>query len=200
MRKLIVFNRITPEGVFSSADGQLDWAVPDDEADRAGADAMPGADLMLFGRKTFEMFRSFWPTVADHPDPPDPHHPGRPSPVIREFAAWINTTAKLVVSSTLGDPGWRNARVLPGFDPAAIAAIKRAPGKAIMVFGSGTLVSALVAHDLVDELQLLVNPVLLGAGKPLFAGLSRRVPLRLVECKPSTAGNVMLRYALGDAR
>jgi dihydrofolate reductase len=200
MRKLIVFNRVTPEGWFASANGQLDWVVPDDEADRAGVAAMPGADLMLFGRRTYEMFRQFWPTVADDPSPPDPHHPGRSSPEIRAFAAWINATAKLVVSTTLGDPGWRNARVMAGFDPAAIAAVKRAPGQAIMVFGSGQLVGALVEHGLVDELQLMVNPCLLGAGKPLFAGLAHRVALRLVECKPYASGNVMLRYGLGDAR
>jgi dihydrofolate reductase len=200
MRKLIVFNRVTPEGYFASATGQLDWVVPDDEADRAGTQAMPGADLMLFGRKTYEMFRNFWPTVEGQSAPPDPHHPGRATPAIRDFAAWINATAKLVVSTTLGDPGWRNARVLPGFDPAAIAAVKRAPGQAIMVFGSGQLVTALVEHGLVDELQLMMSPLLLGAGAPLIAGLPRRVPLALVECKPYPTGNVMLRYALGDVR
>ena len=199
MRKLIVFNRVTPEGYFASANGQLDWVVPDDEADRAGTAAMPGADLMLFGRKTYEMFRAFWPTVTDDAAP-DPHHRGRATPAIRDFAAWINATAKLVVSATLGDPGWRNARVLPGFDPAAIAEVKRAPGKAIMVFGSGQLVTALVEHGLVDELQLMMTPRLLGAGAPLLGGLSHRVPLTLVEHKPYATGNVMLRYALGDVR
>jgi dihydrofolate reductase len=200
MRKLIVFNRITPEGLFASASGQLDWVVPDDEVDRTGADAMPGADLILLGRRTYEMFRGFWPTVADDPAPPDPHTPGRHAPVIRDFAAWINATAKLVVSTTLGDPGWRNARVLPGFDPEAIAAVKRAPGQAIMVFGSGRLVGALAEHGLIDELQLLVSPLLLGAGRPLFTGVAHRVPLTLVECKPYASGNVMLRYAPGAAR
>jgi dihydrofolate reductase len=200
MRKLIVYNRITPEGWFASANGQLDWVVPDDDADRAGVEAMPSADLMLFGRKTYEMFRQFWPTVADHPEPPDPHQPGRATPALRDFARWINATAKLVVSTTLGDPGWRNARVMPGFDPAAIAEVKRAPGKAIMVFGSGRLVGALVEHGLVDELQLVVNPLLLGGGAPLFPGLSHRVPLALVACKPYASGNVMLHYALGGVR
>ncbi|HEX4418367.1 MAG TPA: dihydrofolate reductase family protein [Kofleriaceae bacterium] len=194
-RRILIFNRITPEGLFATPDGNIDWAVPEDAVDQGAVEAMANTDTMLFGRKTYELFASFWPRVADEPSPPDPHQSGRHPPQMRKMAVWINETAKLVVSSTLTAPGWRNVRVLPGFDPHALAALKQQPGKDIIVFGSGSIVSQLAEHGLVDEYQLLVNPLLLGTGNPLFRGLSRRVPLALLEARPYPSGNVMLRYA-----
>jgi dihydrofolate reductase len=110
------------------------------------------------------------------------------------MATWINAATKLVVSRTRRTVTWRNSRLLPALDPRAIEALKREPGKTIMVFGSGSIVSQLTEHGLIDEYQLVVTPLLLGAGQPLFSGVTRRTRLSLVEARPYPTGNVLLRY------
>jgi len=191
-----MFNRVTPEGYFADARGSLDWVVPDDEADRDGAEGMSSTDLMLFGRKTYEAFASFWPHVkGDAETAPDPHHAGRTSPTMRAFATWLNETPKLVYSRTLREASWQSSRVVPELVPGEIKALKQQPGKDIIVFGSGSLVSQLTEHGLIDEYAFLVCPKLLGAGRPLFTGSAASTALALTESKAYASGNVMLRYA-----
>jgi dihydrofolate reductase len=195
-RKLTVFDRISPEGLFASVDGGLDWIVPEPEVDRAGAAAIPATDTVLFGRRTYEQFASFWPLVLENPAMArDPHDPSRQSPELLAFAKGLTAMTKIVYSRTLARPTWANSRVEPAFDPAAVRALKQQPGKDIIVFGSATLVAALTEHGLVDEYTLVVNPVLLGRGQPLFREVPKRTPLTLLEAKPYPNGTVVLRYA-----
>ena len=199
MRRIIAFDRVSADGYFAAPDGDLSWAVPDPEHDR-GVAARTSADAtggtMLLGRRTYEMFESFWPHVLDdRSDAPDPHAAGRRSPEMHAMAVWIDAATKLVVSRSRETVTWRNSRLLRDIDPAEIEALKREPGSDIMVFGSGSVVSRLTELGLVDEYQLLVSPLLLGAGRPLIDGVARRVPLELLEATPSKTGNVKLRYA-----
>ena len=201
MRRIIAFDRVSADGYFSAPDGDLSWAVPDEEHDRGVAEqtaAHPAGGTMLLGRRTYEMFESFWPHVvraaADAADAPDPHAAGRRSPELLAMARWIDGATKLVVSRSRAEVTWRNSRLLRDLVPAEIEALKREPGGDIMLFGSGSVASRLAELGLVDEYQLLVSPLLLGGGRPLIEGLSRRVPLALVEATPSRAGNVKLRY------
>jgi dihydrofolate reductase len=200
MRRIVAFDRVSADGYFAAPDGDLSWAVPDEELDRGVAErtaAEPrGAGTMLLGRRTYDMFEAFWPHVLDErPDAPDPHAAGRRSPEMRAMAVWINEATKLVVSRSRPEVTWKNSRLLRDIDPAEIEALKREPGSDIMVFGSGTVVSRLTELGLVDEYQLIVGPVLLGGGRPLIDGVGRRVGLELLEATPSKAGNVKLRYA-----
>ena len=195
-RKLVAFDRITADGYFSTPEGALDWAVPDEELDKGAAGKLDGSDAMLFGRRTYDMFESFWPTVLNDPaTAPDPHVAGRRTPEMRALAAWINDTRKIVFSTTRKEVTWKNSRLLHDIDRPQIEALKAEPGKSIMIFGSGSVVSRLSALDLIDEYQFIVCPVLLGSGRSLVSGISSRRTLELLEARPYKSGNVMLRYA-----
>ncbi len=196
MRRIISFNRVSADGYFTTPDGKLDWVVPDDELDRAGVDQMPGGDTILFGRRTYDNFESFWPHVLEaSPTAPDPHAPGRQSPALRAMATWINEATKLVFSRTRTQVSWKNSRLFHELEPREIEAIKRQPGKDILIFGSGTITSLLTSHGLIDEYQFVVGPVLLGNGRSLLHGVPHTTRLDLVEHKQYDSGNVLLRYA-----
>jgi dihydrofolate reductase len=102
---------------------------------------------------------------------------------------------KLVFSRTMPDVTWRNARLLRELDPREIETMKKQPGKDMIIFGSGSIVSQLTQHGLIDEYQFVVCPILLGSGQPLLRGVSKRLRLALSEAKPLPSGDVMLRYA-----
>jgi dihydrofolate reductase len=196
MRRIVMFNRVTPDGLFAAADGSLDWVVPEEELDKAAAEGMPRTGTILFGRRTYELFEGYWPHVVDEdPTAPDPHDSRRRSSEIRAMATFINDATKLVFSRTLKDVTWRNSRLLHELDPGEIEALKREPGTDMIMFGSGSIVSQLTQHGLIDEYQFVVSPLLLGDGRPLFADLSKSAKLELLEAKAYPSGNVMLRYA-----
>ena len=195
MRRIVTFNRVSADGYFSAPDGNLDWAVPDDQLDREATAGGGNVDAMLFGRRTYEMFESFWPkALKDAEGPSDPHHQGRRSPSITEMARIIDASRKFVFSRTRNDFPWNNTRHVPDLDVRSVEALKREPGKDIIVFGSGTIVSKLTELGLVDEYRFIVGPLLLGSGKPLVSGVPNTTKLRLAEAKPYPSGNVMLRY------
>jgi dihydrofolate reductase len=196
MRRIVMFNRVSADGYFAASDGNLDWVVPEEQLDKAGADSLSDSDTILFGRRTYEMFESFWPhALDDTATAADPHSAGRRSPEIRAMAVWINNATKLVVSKSRKEVTWRNSRLLRDVDPREIDDIKRQPGKTIMIFGSGSIVSQLTQHDLIDEYHFIVGPILLGGGQSLLTGVSKRSSLNLLEAKQYPSGNVALRYA-----
>jgi dihydrofolate reductase len=199
MRRIVMFNRVTADGYFAGLDGNLDWVVPEDEIDKEGAAGIAHTDTILFGRRTYELFEGFWPHALDDSTATDPHRPGRRSPAMRAMAIWINEATKLVFSRTLKNVTWKNSRLLHEFDPREIQAIKRQPGKDMMIFGSGSIVSQLTQHGLIDEYQFVVSPTLLGSGRPLLSGVSKSLRVSLVEAKEYDSGNVKLRYTRGAA-
>jgi dihydrofolate reductase len=193
-----MFNRVTADGYFSGVDGSLDWVVPDEEIDSAGAAASAGFDTMLFGRRTYDNFESFWPHAADagnSPTAPAPHAAGRRSGAMRAMATWLNAATKVVFSRTRQDVTWNNSRLLHDFDPREIDAMKKQPGKDMIIFGSGSIVSQLTQHGLIDEYQFVISPILLGGGKPLISGLPKSLRLELLDATKHRTGNVLLRYA-----
>lgn len=194
-RQIVLFDRISADGYFADAHGTLDWVVPDEALDAAGAEAMPEADTILFGRKTYDMFEGFWPqALKNGEDAANPHGEGA-APAMAAMARWIHDATKLVFSRRRKKVTWANSRLMGAFDPAAIRALKKQKGKDIMIFGSGSVASLLTEHGLIDEYQLIVNPVLLGEGKSLIRGAARGQRLKLVEAKAFPSGNVRLRYA-----
>ena len=156
------------------------WQRPyfDDVMARAGAEGMATTDAYLFGRKTYQKMAAFWPTApADDP-----------------FAAHLNGTPKYVASRTLTDPAWGPVEVIADDLPGTVAGLKSEPGGRIAVLGSGGLVRSLLEHDLVDELELTLSPLVIGSGKRLFGETPDLRRLELVSSVPTTTGSVMLRY------
>jgi dihydrofolate reductase len=195
-RRIVMFNRVSADGYFGGPDGNLDWVVPDDQLDAEGAAGISNTDTMLFGRRTYDMFESFWPrALADEKGPQDPHGPKRRSDAISKMAVWINDATKVVFSRTRKQVTWKNSRLVSEFDPQEIAAMKRTPGKDMIVFGSGSIVSQLTEHGLIDEYWFIVAPVLLGSGKQVIHDVTKRSTLQLLEAKAYDSGNVRLRYA-----
>ncbi len=195
MRRIHVFERISADGAFALPDGDLDWPTQDPDLDRDATTGMEDADAILFGARTYAGFKSFWSKqLDDSPTSPSPHGPERRSTDLKKMATWINGVTKYVVSRSLRDASWQGTQLLGEFDPAAIAALKAGPGKAIMIFGSGTIVSLLTEHDLVDDYSLVISPIFLGQeGIPVIRA-AKRTPLTLVDCTRFPTGNVRLRY------
>ncbi len=196
MRKIVAFDRISADGYFSGADGKLDWTVPEPELDKGVAADLSGRGAILFGRRTYEMFESFWPHVLDESGTaPDPHVAGRRTPEMHAMAVWINEAEKILFSKTRKEVTWRHTRLLHQIDPREIESMKTQPGGDLMIFGSGSIVSQLTEHGLVDEYHFVVGPLLLGSGRSLVSGVPRTLRLDLLEARPYPSGNVMLRYA-----
>jgi dihydrofolate reductase len=177
MRKIVA-------GLFMSLDDVVeapeDWQLPyfDDEMGEAIGAQMAASDTLLLGRRTYEEFAAFWPD--------------QPSDAL--FADYMNTTPKLVVSTTLDTVEWANSAVLKGDVAEELAALKQRPGSNINVFGSGALVRYLLAENLLDELQLLVCPVVVGSGRHLFEDGAGQRALALVSASTFGTGVVQLTY------
>ena len=189
-----MFDRVTPEGHFARPDDDTGWFVMDYELEQAAASRLPETDAILLGRRTYQMFEKVWPRAVDDPEA-DPHQVEHRSPAMRAFAEFLNETPKWVFSRTLASLGWRNSRLVRELDPREIQAMKRQSGRDMIVLGSGSIVAQLSQHGLIDEYRLVVSPVLLGEGRPLFAGTTRSLRLDLLEAKAFPTGNVLLRYA-----
>jgi dihydrofolate reductase len=192
----VTFDWLSADGYFAGRDGGLNWIVPDDEQAKAAATGMPGADTVLFGRRTYELFEGFWRNALhDSTTAPDPHRPGQQSKEHRAIAVWMNDAIKLVFSRTLKEVTWNNARLVRELDVAEIIALKQRPGKNMMIFGSSSIVSQLTQHGLIDEYQFVVCPVFLCDGRRLLEGTSKSVKLELLETRTYPSGDISLRYA-----
>jgi dihydrofolate reductase len=196
MSRLVVNENLTLDGVMQSpADPDEDrrdgfehggWARPyfDQVMGDVAAEGMAKGGAMLFGRRTFEQFASFWPTQPD--DNP--------------FAAVLNNRQKYVASRTLEEPlSWRNSTLLQGDAMEAVAKLKEQPDD-LVVLGSGALVRSLMRADLVDEYVLLIHPLVLGSGRHLFSDGGPSAELRLVDTKTTTTGVVIATYQPGEPR
>jgi dihydrofolate reductase len=198
MRKLIVCNIMSLDGYYEGPGKNVmvlfdyRWAYPTDESfDAYNAERLRAADTLLLGRVSYEGFKGFWPPVADDPNA---------TPVQREISRLNNAIDKVVISDSLASEEtapWHNTRIIRRAEAhAQIAELKRQTGKDILVFGSHTLWNDLLAHDLVDELHLMIGPVVLGTGTPVFDG-QPAVSLRLIDtCTWEGSGNVLVLYTV----
>jgi dihydrofolate reductase len=177
MSKLIVSEFVTLDGVMEDPGGSEGfdrggWAFKFErgpEGDKFKVDEALAADALLLGRKTYEGFAEAWPSRTDEAG----------------FADKMNTMPKFVVSTTLDEPEWNNSTVIKGDVAAEVSRLKQDPDQDLLVYGSGELLGALLQHDLVDELRLMVFPVILGSGKRLFADGTGMSAFKLVESKPT---------------
>jgi dihydrofolate reductase len=179
MRKVVALELVSLDGVMEKPE---EWAFSysNDEMAEANAAGMANSDAMLLGRTTYEGFAVFWP-YQDRTEQP--------------FTDYLNNTPKYVVSATLEEPlEWQNSFLIKGNLAEEIASLKEQPGKDITILGSATLVRWLLADDLLDQLSLMVHPLVLGRGKRLFEEGGEQKALELLDSKTFRTGVVYLTY------
>lgn len=181
MRKVILFNLITLDGYFAGPNGEIDWHNVDEEFNQFAEEQLNTLDVILFGRVTYEMMASYWPTPSAIND----------DPII---ANKMNSAPKIVFSKTLSGADWNNTRLIKGNIAEEIAKLKQQPGKDMAIFGSGNLASTFTNLGLIDEYRLIVVPVALGEGIPLFKDLQQKLNLKLTNSRVFKNGNVLLYY------
>jgi dihydrofolate reductase len=181
MRKLISFMVVTLDGYYEGPNGEFDWPNVDDEFFEFSISQLDDIDTLLFGRMTYDGMASYWPTPAAREE----------LPVIADR---MNTIPKFVFSTTLEKADWQNTTLVKGDAAATIAELKQEPGKYLAVFGSPQLTVSLLEQGLVDELRVMVHPILLGAGKSLFWTMKDRLRLELTRTTVFSSGNVLLTY------
>jgi dihydrofolate reductase len=181
MRKLV-------SGLFYSLDGVVEnpeWTFPywSDEMGEELTAIISKQDTVLLGRVSYEEWAGYWPTAETD----------------KEFADFINNVPKIVVSSTLEKTEWQNSTLLKGDLVEGVTKLKQQPGGDIGVQASPTLVEALIAHGLLDELHLYVHPVIVGKGRKLFLDSTPQTPLKLLKSRATTLGVMCLTYGLERA-
>src|SRR6266516_842652 len=177
MRKVIVSEYVTLDGVMEEP-GTWSFQFWNDEAAKFKFDELFASDALLLGRVTYQGFAKAWPSMTDE----------------QGFADRMNSLPKFVVSTTLKEVEWNNARLMKGNIAEEVSKLKQQPGQDILVSGSGELVHTLMQHDLIDEYRLMVHPVVLGSGKRLFRDGSDTTVLRLVDTKTFSSAVVVLTY------
>jgi len=181
MRKVLFFMLISIDGYFEGPDKNISWHNVDEEFNQFAIDQLDSVDTLLFGRKTYEMMASYWPTpVAKSNDP-----------IVAEK---MNSLAKIVFSKTLSNITWQNTRLIKENYFDEITKLKQKSGKDLIIFGSSDLAVTFIENDLIDEYRIMVNPVALGDGKTLFKGLHNKLDLQLLKTKIFKSGNVLLYY------
>jgi len=182
MRKLVVFNNVTLDGYIADVRGDMSWAHKDDaEWTAFGAENASGGGVLLLGRITYELMASYWPTAAARANAP-------------AMAEGMNRMQKVVFSRTLDKASWQNTTLVKGDIVATVRRMKSEPGEGMAILGSGSIVSQLTQAGLIDEYQIVVNPVALGQGKSMFAGVKEKLTLQLTKTRAFGNGNVVLWY------
>ncbi len=181
MRKVLVFNLVTLDGFFEGPNHDISWHNVDAEFNDLAEQQLADLGMLVFGRVTYELMASYWPTPTAIEN--DPH-----------VANAMNALPKVVFSRTLKTADWQNTRLVSTDAAVEVANLKQQAGKDIALFGSAQLQSSLLQTGLIDELRLMLNPIILGRGTPLFKP-EDHLKLTLLDTKPFRSGNVLLIYA-----
>lgn len=183
MRKVIFFNLISLDGYFEGPDRNIDWHHVDEEFNEFAVQQTGEFGALLFGRVTYELMASYWPTEAAKSDDP-------------EVANLMNTLPKVVFSNSLKTVTWENTKLIKENFVEEVTRLKEQPGKDIAIFGSSDLAVTFIDLGLIDEFRIMVNPVVLGGGKPILQGIKSKLELKLLKVKTFQTGNVLLYYEL----
>lgn len=188
MRKVISLIHLSLDGFSAGPNDELDWIAFDDELEQYAHSMHAIADTVIWGRRTYQLMAGYWLTV-----------PGNPAstPAELEHARWLDNATKIVVSRTLDRVEWNDAQntvLIKDNIAEEIGRIKQHPGKDIWFLGSTTLAQTFMQLDLIDEYRININPIVLGRGKSLFAGVTRDFSLKLLEARTLKSGVVALRY------
>jgi len=181
MRNLFAFDLVSLDGYFEGPSSDISWHNVDAEFNDYAIAMLDSADALLFGRVTYELMAGFWPTPEAIKN----------DPIV---AGKMNALPKIVFSRTLNKVEWNNTRLLKDNIEDEIRKMKQMPGKDMALLGSGSILSGFARHGLIDEYRIMVNPLVLGAGTPLFKGIKDRLGLKLLAARAFRNGNVLLRY------
>lgn len=186
MRRVVLWIGMSIDGYTSGPDEQLDWLVPHvtPQANAYFKKMRERSDTILVGRVNYEGYQSYWPPVKDDP---------KASRDDVEISRWLEDVEKVVFSRTLRQVNWKNARLAKGSAAEEVAALKRAQGKDIIIQNSTRLTQTLLAAGLVDELDIMVAPAVVGGGRALFAGVPR-LDLGPAELTRFDDGTFVARY------
>jgi dihydrofolate reductase len=185
MRKVILSNLVTLDGFFAGPNGELDWHIVNEEFNGYANDLLSKVDALLFGRVTYQLMADYWPAAATNPSTPKSD---------LEIADKMNNLPKIVFSKTLQEVKWNNSRLVKENIAEEISKMKQQPGKDMVIFGSGSIVTTFMQLGLIDEYRIIVNPVVLGNGKPLFKGIKDKQNLKLLKTRVLSSGVVILYY------
>jgi dihydrofolate reductase len=181
MRKVIMFNLITLDGYFEGLNKDITWHQVDDEFNEFAIEQLSKTDGLIFGRVTYQLMAAYWPTpMAVENDP--------------IVAGKMNSLPKFVFSKTLEKADWNNTQLIKGDAVEELKKLKQQPGKDLFIFGSANLSSTFTENGLIDEYRIMVNPIVLGAGNPLFKGNGEMLKLKLLNTKTFGNGNMLLYY------
>ena len=172
---------VSLDGYFEGPNHELDWHNVDPEFNKFAITQLKEVDLLLFGRRAYELMANYWPTVDAKKNDPS-------------VAKLMNEIPKIVFSKTLKSVSWENTRLVNEDAIPIVRKIREQAGKEIGIFGSSDLSVSLLEAGLLDELRIMANPVVLGRGKPLLQGLKTRIKLSLAKEKTFGSGNVLLYY------
>ncbi len=185
MRNLIFFMHTSLDGFVAGLNGEMDWINLDDAMFDFVATMTDQADTALYGRVTYEMMQSYWPTAGEQPNATK-HD--------KEHSNWYNNVSKVVLSKTIQETGLHNTKVISDKLSDNINKLKQQDGKNILIFGSPGASQSLLIEGLIDEFWLFVNPIILGQGMPLFKDITGTTKLKLAESKTFACGVIALHY------
>jgi dihydrofolate reductase len=193
MRKIIAALQTSVDGFIEGRNGDLDWATIANEETWNDVFAMlDSVDTGILGRVMYPGYEQYWMAVLANPGGPLPLSGKAATKNEIAYARWADKTAHVVVSKTLDKVAWKTTRIVR--DTEEVRKLKQPPGKDMYVVGGATLVSSLMNADLIDEVRLMVNPIILGGGKALFKDVKQRHALDLLEGKTLKSGKVKLTY------
>lgn len=181
MRKVIFFNLISLDGYFEGPNQDINWHHVDEEFNDFAIQQTGEFGALLFGRVTYELMASYWPTEAAKRDDP-------------EIASLMNSLPKVVFSNTLEKAEWENTKLVRDNIVEEVNKLKEQPGKDIAIFGSSDLALTFINLGLIDEFRIMINPIVLGEGKPILHGIKTRLDLKLINVHTFRSGNVLLTY------
>ncbi len=185
MRRVIVTLWVTLDGFIAGPNGEMNWVMVDEDMGKYEDDLVSAADTLLLGRVTYQSFAGSWPKVPQNPSASEGE---------KEYARKLNAMRKIVFSRTLEKAEWNNSSLAKEVISGEIEKMKQEPGKDMVIYGSASIVQAFTNLGLIDEYQLLVHPVVLGDGKPLFKNIKDRQNLKLVNTKTFNSGVLGLYY------
>lgn len=182
MRKINAFIFLTLNGYFKGLNDDISWHLHGEEGNEFSQKQLEADNILLFGRKTYDMMYSFWPTKMAYDNFP-------------KVAERMNDSAKMVLTNSLTRADWHNTTLLTGNTVDQIRQIKETSGKNITILGSGSIVTQLTDAELIDEYQFLIDPIAIGCGTPIFNNINQQLELSFIDSQVfNKSGAILLTY------